>query len=152
MGTKHQKIVDPYYLKWVEENKNKLTYTKDSLVIRNAIRQKKATVEEAIKYLDGAACGISGNRLIRDGSAPKSWVILHLDHDEQFQYFRGPLCAILNTMIGELKDDPFIALSITIYLFKHLNERIGRKYETDDKVDNRLPSVLRKRPIWKNKN
>jgi hypothetical protein len=144
-------LQDPVYIKWKDENRHKDSFKEDIDRICHAVRTKFTTYSQAIEFLHEGVCEISGNKVVRKGSG-KGFTNMHLDHDEDFKYFRGVLCSALNLLIGDLHDNPFLALSVTIYLFKHLNKRIGMKYETNNKMDIRLPNILRKGYDVKNQN
>ena len=144
-------LQDPVYIKWKDENNHKDSFKEDIDRICHAVRTKFTTYSQAIEFLREGVCEISGNKVVRNGSG-KGFTNMHLDHDEDFKYFRGVLCAALNLLIGDLHDNPFLSLSVTIYLFKHLNKRIGIKYETNNKMDIRLPNILRKGYDVKNQN
>ncbi len=142
-------LQDPVYIKWKDENRHKDSFKEDIDRISNSVRTKFTTYSQAIEFLREGVCEISGIKVVRDGGG-KSRTNMNLDHDEDFKYFRGVLSSTLNLLLGDLQDNPFLALSVTIYLFKHLNKRIGMKYETNNKVDSRLPNILRKRLYVKN--
>ena len=144
-------LQDPVYIKWKDENRHKDSFKKDIDRINHLVGTKFITYSQAIEFLHKGVCQISGNKVVRKG-AGKGFTNMHLDHDEDFKYFRGVLCSVFNLLLGDLQDNPFLALSVTIYLFKHLNKRIGMKYETNSKVDNRFPSVIRTRHDVKNQN
>ena len=144
-------LQDPVYIKWKDENRHKDSFKEDIDRICHAVSTKFTYYSQAIEFLREGVCEISGNKVVRNGSG-KGFTNMHLDHDEDFKYFRGVLCAALNLLIGDLHDNPFLSLSVTVYLFKHLNKRIGIKYETNNKMDIRLPNILRKGYDVKNQN
>tara|TARA_R100001086_G_C11741037_1_gene232486 strand:- start:52 stop:702 length:651 start_codon:yes stop_codon:yes gene_type:complete len=132
---------------WVRRNRQSPSLSKDRVWIMNTMDTKYVPLEIALRTVYGARCKISGIPVVRGKGEVNlhSWGQQTMDHDEEFQYFRGVLCSPLNLIIGKLRDNPFYALSMAIYLFKGLNERIRIKYETNNKVDNRFPSVIRTR-------
>ena len=142
-------LQDPVYTKWKDENRHKDSFIEDIDRISQSVTTKFTTYSQAIEFLREGVCEISGIKVVRNGKG-KGFINMNLDHDEDFQYFRGVLSSTLNLLLGDLQDNPFLALSVTIYLFKHLNKRIGMKYETNNKVDSRLPNILRKRLYGKN--
>ena len=142
-------LQDPVYIKWKDENRHKDSFEEDIGRISQSVTTKFTTYSQAIEFLREGVCEISGIKVVRNGKG-KGFINMNLDHDEDFQYFRGVLSSTLNLLLGDLQDNPFLALSVTIYLFKHLNKRIGMKYETNNKVDSRLPNILRKRHDGKN--